>query len=173
MEAHNHFTCIAYDTVDFLIQSKYVGFGIYLAVDKDVKSIPFNRETLPHIHIGSLLEQTFACKSVENCNVVLVMRMQDFEKDVRETIVNYTQTAFPASGNLALSVNTSISSKIMNISSIHLIPNGIRKMQSDCGISAIGFLPDSKNPDIIRKQILISPDLLLRKFFSNGLIKSK
>ena len=173
MEAHNHFTCIAYDTVDFLIQSKYVGFGIYLAVDKDVKSIPFNRETLPHIHIGALLEQTFACKSVEDCNVVLVIRMEDFAADVRESIVSYTQTAFPASGNLALSVNTSISSKIMDISSIHLIPHGIRKMQSECGISAIGFLKDPKNPEILRKQILISPDLLLRKFFANVFIKLK
>ena len=173
MEAHNHFTCIAYDTVDFLIQSKYVDFGIYLDVDKDVKSIPFNRETLPHMHIGSLLEQTFSCKAVENCNVVLVMRMQDFAIDVREAIVNYTQTAFPASGNLALSVNTSISSKIMDTSTLHLIPHGIRKMQSESGINAIGFLADSKNPDIIRKQILLSPDLLLRKFFSNGFIKLK
>ena len=173
MEIHNHFTCIAYDTVDFLIQSKYVGFGIYLDVDKDVKSIAFNRETLPHIHIGSLLEQTFACKSIENCNVVLVMRMQDFANDVRESIVSYTETAFPASGNLALSVNTSISSKIMDISSLHLIPHGIRKMQNDCGINGIGFLKDKKNPEILRKQILVSPDLLLRKFFSNGFIKLK
>lgn len=173
MEAHNHFTCIAYDTVNFLIQSKYIGFGIYLAVDKDVKSIPFNRETLPHIHIGSLLEQTFSCKTVEDCNVVLVMKMQDFAKDVRESIVNYTQTAFPASGNLALSVNTSISSKVMDISCLHLIPEGIRKMQNECGINAIGFVKDSKNPEILHKQILISPDFLLRKFFSNGLIKLK
>lgn len=173
MEAHNHFTCIAYDTVDFLIQSKYVGFGVYLAVDKDVKSIPFNRETLPHIHIGSLLEQTFGCKSIENCNVVLVLHMEDFARDVQEAIVSYTQTAFPASGNLALSVNTAISSKIIDISSLHLIPHGIRRMQSDCGINGIGFHKDPKNPDILRKQILLSPDLLLRKFFSNGFLKLK
>ena len=46
METRNHFTCIAYDTVDFLIQSKYVFFGIYLEVGKNVQNIVFNRETL-------------------------------------------------------------------------------------------------------------------------------
>ena len=163
MEAHNHFTCIAYDTVDFLIQSKYVGFGIYLDVDKDVKSIAFNRETLPHIHIGTLLEQTFACKSIENCNVVLVMRMQDFANDVRESIVSYTETAFPASGNLAVSVNSSVASKIMDIKNLHLIPSSIRERQNECGVCAIGLTG--------KKQILISPDNLLKKFFAVGLIK--
>ncbi|MBO4439420.1 MAG: hypothetical protein J5798_08725, partial [Spirochaetaceae bacterium] len=70
MEARNHFTCIAYDTVDFLIQSKYVLFGIYLDIGKEGNNIVFNRETLPHIRIGHLLEQEFSCKSIEECNVV-------------------------------------------------------------------------------------------------------
>ncbi|WP_407429475.1 hypothetical protein [Treponema sp.] len=173
MEAHNHFTCIAYDTIDFLIQSKYVIFGIYLSVEKDVKSIIFNRETLPHIHIGSLLEKEFECRPLENCTVVLVMKKHNFESDVQRLIVDYTQTAFPASGNLAISVNCSVASKIIDIKNLHLIPPGIRARQTECGVCAIGFLDDEKDKKLLRKQILISPDNLLRKFFSAGLIKIK
>ena len=135
MEAHNHFTCIAYDTVDFLIQSKHVLFGVFLDVEKDVKNIVFNRETLPHIHIGHLLEKEFGCSRIEDCNVVLVMRSQDFMSDVKQDIIDFTNTAFPASG--------------------------------------IGFSQGGKNGGILRKHILISPDRLLKKFFSSGLIKSK
>ena len=171
MEAHNHFTCITYDTIDFLIQSKYVIFGIYLDIENEARNILFNRETLPHIHIGPLLEKEFLCKSVEECNVVLVMKMTDFAKDVQKAIVDYTETAFPASGNLALSVNTAISSKILDIDTLRLIPQGIRSRQSECGVCAIGFQEESKNQGILRKQILISPDNLLRKFFSAGMIK--
>lgn len=171
MEAHNHFTCIAYDSVDFLIQSKYVLFGVFLDVENDVRNIIFNRETLPHIHIGHLLEKEFGCKRSEDCNVVLIMKMQDFAKDVRKEIVNYTNTAFPASGNLALSVNSSISSKIIEISNLRLLPQGIREQGSYCGICAIGFSKEQKSETVIRKQILISPDALLKKFFSTGLIK--
>lgn len=163
MEAHNHFTCIAYDTIDFLIQSKYVIFGIYLDVEKDVKNIVFNRETLPHIHIGHLLEKEFMCSSLEDCNVVLVMKKNDFEKDVQKLIEDFTETAFPASGNLAISVNSSVSSKIIDMKSLRLIPSSIRERQNECGVCAIGFS--------MKKQILISPDNLLKKFFSVGLIK--
>lgn len=171
MEAHKHFTCIAYDTVDFLIQSEYVVFGIYLAVGKEVKNIVFNRETLPHVRIGHLLEKEFLCKSIENTNVVLVMKMQDFAQDVQRSIVNYTETAFPASGNLALSVNSSVSSRVMDISGLRLIPQSIRPRQTECGVCAIGFQTDSKDKKFLRKQILISPDNLLQKFFAAGLIK--
>ncbi len=170
---HNHFTCIAYDTVDFLIQSKYVVFGIYLDVENGVRNIVFNRETLPHIHIGNLLEKEFLCNPAEECNVVLVMKMQDFERDVQKAVVNYTETALPASGNFALSVNSSISSKIIDISNLRLLPQGIRPRQLECGVCAIGFQSDSRNKNLLRKQILISPDNLLRKFFSAGLIKAK
>lgn len=163
MEAHNHFTCIAYDTIDFLIQSKYVIFGIYLDVEKDVKNIVFNRETLPHIHIGHLLEKEFGCKSLEDCNVVLVMKKQNFATDVQKMIEDFTETAFPASGNLAISVNSSVASKIMDIKNLHLIPSSIRERQNECGVCAIGLTG--------KKQILISPDNLLKKFFAVGLIK--
>ncbi|MCR5318381.1 MAG: hypothetical protein K6E22_09145 [Treponema sp.] len=173
MEAHNHFTCIAYDTVDFLIQSKHILFGVFLDVEKDVKNIIFNRETLPHIHIGHLLEKEFGCSRIEDCNVVLVMRSQDFMSDVKQDIIDFTNTAFPASGNLALSVNTSISSKLMDTSLLRLLPQGIREQQTKCGISGIGFSQCGKNGSILRKHILISPDRLLKKFFSSGLIKSK
>ena len=172
MEAHNHFTCIAYDTVDFLIQSKYIIFGIYQDVGKSDKNILFNRETLPHIHIGKLLEKEFLCKSIEECNVVLVMKKQDFDSDVQHLIVNYTDTAFPASGNLALSVNSAISSKIIDVSTLHLLPKSIRLKQNECGISAIGFETDEKNRNFQKKQILISPDNLLRKFFASGIMKA-
>ncbi len=170
MEAHNYFTCIAYDTVDFLIQSKYVFFGVYLQVENSVRKIVFNRETLPHIHIGSLLEKEFLCKSLEDCNVVLVMNMHDFAKDVCKQIVDYTDTAFPASGNLALSVNSSISSRLVDLSSFRLIPESIRERQTECGICAISFPGTEKEKNLPKKQILISPDNLLRKFFSVGLL---
>ena len=163
MEARNHFTCIAYDTVDFLIQSKYVLFGIYLDIGKEGNNIVFNRETLPHIRIGHLLEQEFSCKSIEECNVVLVMKRKDFANDVCRQIEDFTQTAFPMSGNLAISVNTSVSSKIIDIETLRLIPQSIRERQQECGVCAIGFTN--------KKQILISPDNLLRKFFAVGLIK--
>ncbi|MCR4823675.1 MAG: hypothetical protein K5873_12480 [Treponema sp.] len=173
MEASNYFTCIAYDSVDFLIPSKYVTFGIYLEVKNSDRKIIFNRETLPHIHIGSLLEKEFLCNSLEDCKVVLVMNMKDFAKDVCKEIVDYTNTAFPASGNLALSVNTSISSKIVDISSFHLIPQSIRARQSECGVCAIAFPKSKKNQNLHKKQILISPDNLIRKFFSVGLLDSR
>ena len=146
-------------------------FGIYHDAAQDVSNIVFNRETLPYIPIGGLLEKEFMCNSIENCQVVLVMRRQFFDVDVQGLIVDYTDTAFPASGNLALSVNSSVSSRIMDISSLRLIPEGIRERQAECGVCAIGFQPDSKNEKLMRKQILISPDTLLRKSFAAGLIR--
>ena len=173
MEAHNHFTCIAYDTVEFLIQSKYVVSGVYLELENTVKNVLFNRETLPHIHIGSLLEEQFLCHSLENYNVVLIMNKRDFAKDVCRKITDYTTTAFPASGNLALSVNSSISSKIIDIASLRLIPESIRDRQAECGVCAIGFSTEGKIGQPFKKRLLISPDNLLRKFFATGLIKTK
>ena len=170
MEATEYFTCIAYDSVDFLIQSKYMVFGMYLDVAKNVRNIAFNEEILPHIHIGALLEKEFSCKSKENCGVILVMRMRDFAKDVRTLIATYTQTPFPASGNFAISVNSAISSRQVDISSLRLIPKSIRTAQTKCGVAAIGFLADEKDNRLMRKQILLSLDNLLRTFFSAGLI---
>ncbi|MBQ2480781.1 MAG: hypothetical protein II516_05995, partial [Treponema sp.] len=90
MEAHNHFTCIAYNNVDFLIQSKYVLFGIYLGEGEDDDNIVFNRETLPHIRIGHLLEKEFLCESMEGYNAVLVMNKRDFANDICKQIEDFT-----------------------------------------------------------------------------------
>lgn len=169
MEAPNYFTCISYDTVDFLIQSKYVIFGIYLALEKQMLHIDFNDEILPHIYIGSFLENEFSCTSLEKCNVVLVMRMQDFSEDIRYKIEKYTGTPFPPSGNFALSVNSLITSSEIDISHLHLMPKGIRERLKECGVSAIGFIADKKQVKITRKQILLSLDNLLWKFFSDWL----
>ncbi len=166
MEARNHFTCIAYDTIDFLVQSRYVVSGVYLQVDKQEKSIMFNKETLPHIYIGDMLGRSFGCSSSETYNVVLIMKMQDFEQDVCKKIIAYTQKAFPATGNLALSVDGSISSKVLETNTLHLMPESIRSRLWECGVCAIGF---SENE---RKRILLSPDMLLKKFFSIGMLKT-
>ncbi len=165
MEAHNHFTCIAYDTVDFLIPSKYVVSGIYSDLSIDKPNVMFNKETLPHMHIGNSLEKEFLCSSHETYKVILVMKKQDFSKDVLEKIVSLTDTAFPASGNLALSVNGSISSKVLDINTLHLMPGSIRARMWECGVCAMGF------SDSNRKRILISPDLIMRKLFAAGMIK--
>ena len=101
------------------------------------------------------------------------MKMQDFAAEVRKEIVNFTNTAFPASGNIAISVNSSVSSKIIDIASLHLLPMGIRERLNASGICAIGFTQDGKKDTGMRKQILISPDALLKKFFDMGLLKSK
>lgn len=164
MEAHNYFTSISYDNVDFLIQSKYIVFGIYLDVAEEARQIEFNGEILPHIHIGPLLENNFSCKSKENCNVVLVMQIQDCEEGIKEIIERVTATSLPLSGNFALSVSSSISSRLIDTSNMHLLPNGIRKAMLESGICAIGFISDSQNKNLTRKQILISPDKLLKNF---------
>ena len=174
MEARNHFTCITYDNVDFLIPSKYVVSGVYLDVQNDVKNIVFNRETLPHIFIGKLFEEHFLCKSLENYKVVLIMNRRDFAKDVCRRIVDCTNTEFPASGNLALSVNSSISSRIIDTAALRLLPQSIRTRQLECGVCAIGFTESGgigRANAPLKKKILIAPDNLLRKFFSSGLIE--
>ncbi len=163
LEIHNQFTCVSYDTIDFLIPSKYIVSGIFLSIPKESKTILFNKETLPHIYIGNMLEKEFQCKTKADTSVVLVMNKNDFSKEVCNTIVNYTDTAFPATGNLALSLNGNISSKEFVLDSFHLIPQGIRERLNAYGIDAIIF------PDNIRKQILIAPDLLLKKFFTGGI----
>ena len=161
METSNHFTCLSYDTVDFLIPSKYVLFGIYLSEADDVKHIFFENETLPLIRIGSFLEEKFNCKSIQECSVMLVMKKSDFIKKAQDLIVSYTETKFPASGNLAISVNSSVASKIIDISNLKPLPNGIRARQKKKGICAIGFQNNTNNLGIQRKQILISLDYLL------------
>ena len=167
MEAHNHFTCIAYSSVDFLVQSQYVVSGVYLHVPKNARNVVFNRETLPHIYIGDLLEREFLCQPLETYSVVLIMKQQDFVSDVCVKIADYTDTAFPASGNFALSVNGAISSKIIDVGSLRLMPSSIRGRMEECGICAVGF------PGMTHKQLLLSPDMLLRKFFAIGLLKKE
>ncbi len=156
METANHFTCLTYDTIDFLILSKYVLFGIYIGTNDDGKRIDFENEVLPRLSIGSFLEKEFCCKHTEDCNVMLVMNKSDFNEELQKKIVDFTGTAFPVTGNFAISVNSSVSSRILDISSLRLIPEGIRKRMNDCGVSAIGFAE--------RRQILLSPDNLLRSF---------
>ena len=161
METANHFTCLSYDTIDFLILSKYVLFGIYIEKSGDEKRIDFENEVLPHLSMGSFLEKEFQCRQKEDCNVMLVMNKSDFEEDLQKKIVDYTETAFPATGNFAISVNSSVSSRILDISFLRLVPQGIRKRMNDFGISAIGFTD--------KRQILLSPDNLLRCFLRGGL----
>ena len=165
MEESNHFTCLAYDTIDFLIQSKYVLFGIYLHDFKERHElsgqITFEGEVLPHIYIGQFLEENFQCRSVEECNVMLVMKKEDFDEGLQKLIVDFTGTEFPPSGNFALSVNSAVSSKVMDISFLRLMPKGIRPRQNECGVIAIGY-GGSSEKDSERKQILVSPDNLLR-----------
>ena len=173
METSNHFTCLSYDTVDFLIQSKYILFGIYVQIDNNEKNILFEKELLPHLHIGQFLENYFSCKTVENCNVMLVMNKQDLDTELVNLIVDFTGTQFPVSGNFALSVNTSVSSKIMDITSLRLIPKGIRSKQAECGVSAIGFIEEGGNSKHLRKQILVATDNLLRKYLKTELYSSK
>lgn len=156
METANHFTCLSYDTIDFLILSKYVLFGIYIGSSDDGKRIDFENEVLPKLSIGSFLEKEFNCKHTEDCNVMLVMNKSEFDEDLQSKIVNYTGTAFPVSGNFALSVNTSVTSRIIDISFLRVIPSGIRKRLNACGISAIGFNE--------KRQILLSPDNIIRSF---------
>lgn len=157
-----HFTCISYDTTDFLIPSRYVVSGIYLYVDKSANYITFNKETLPHIFIGDYLEQIFNCKPKGEANAVVVLNLKDFAKDVAKSMVSLTDTAFPATGNLALSVTGNINSHIIQISELRLPPKGIRSRLLNCGICAIHFNEDG------RKQLLISPDSLLRRHFAGG-----
>lgn len=156
METSNHFTCLSYDTIDFLILSKYVLFGIYIGTNDDGKRIDFENEVLPRLSIGTFLEREFGCQHKEECNVMLIMNKSDFDEEIQKKIVDYTETAFPATGNFAVSVNSSVTSKIIDISFLRLIPQGIRKRLNACGLSAIGFTE--------KRQLLLSPDNILRSF---------
>ncbi|MBQ3669970.1 MAG: hypothetical protein II921_00645 [Treponema sp.] len=167
METTQYFTCISYNTVDFLIQSRYVVSGVYLFVPKEAKNVVFNRETLPHIHLSDLLEAEFLCAPVEQYNVALIMKKDDFSSDVCQKIADFTETAFPASGHLALSLSGALTTKTIDEKQLRLLPLGIRTKISECGISAIGFEQQGK------KQLLLSPDMLLRKFFASGLLKAE
>ena len=158
MEAFNHFTCLSYDTIDFLIHSKYVLFGIYLHEKIEEKKINFENEILPHINLEYFFEDNFLCKKEEECNVMLVMKKDDLDKTLQKKIEKYTGTSFPDSGNFAISVNSDIKTKLIDLSELKLIPQGIRLRQKNCGINAIGFDQNQ------RRQILISPDNLLRTF---------
>lgn len=159
-----HFTCVFYDNTDFLIPSEYIVSGIYLSVPKDSKKIVFNRETLPHIFIGNLLEKEFGCVAVGTANAVIVLNARDFADDVGRQVVESTETALPATGNLALSLTGNISSYEIDLGELHVFPNGIRPRLSECGICAVRFDKEG------RKQVLVSPDSLLRRFFSGGLL---
>ena len=161
METSNHFTCLTYDTIDFLILSKYVLFGIYIGTNDEGNRINFENEVLPRLSIGGFLEKEFNCRHTEDCNVMLVMNKIDFDEDLQKKIVDFTGTAFPATGNFAISVNSSVTSRIIDISFLRLIPEGIRKRTNECGICAIGFTE--------RRQILLSPDNLLRCFLRGAL----
>lgn len=162
-----YFTCVSYDTVTFLIQSRYVVSGAYMPLRKDSENIVFNRETLPHIHIGSILEKEFECHAQEQFDAALIMRMEDFEPETRRKITEFTQTAFPASGHFALSMSGSIESKQIDEKTLRLPPKGIRKHFAGCGISALSFATDGK------KLVLLAPDTLLRKFFSARLVPGR
>ena len=168
METSNHFTSLSYDTVDFLIPSQYVLFGIYLEKDNNEKNVLFEKETLPHINIGGFLEENFNCKSIQECSVMMVMNKDDFSTDVQKLIVSYTETEFPASGNLAVSVNSEVTSKIIKIQNLKPLPKGIRPGQKKNGICAIGFLPAENNTKLERKQILIAFDNLLYKLIGGA-----
>ena len=161
MEASNHFTCLSYDTIDFLFLSKYVLFGIYIGTTNDEKRIDFENEVLPRLSIGNFLEKEFMCQHTEECNVMLVMNKADYDKDLQKKIVDFTGTAFPATGNFAVSINTSVTSRIIDISFLRLIPEGIRRKMNDSGVSAIGFTE--------KRQILLSPDNILRSFLREQL----
>ena len=89
------------------------------------------------------------------------MNKAELDEDLQKKIVDYTGTAFPVTGNFAVSVNSSVTSKIIDISFLRLIPKGIRKRMNDCGLSAIGFTE--------KRQILLSPDNILRSFL-RGLV---
>ena len=161
METSNHFTCLSYDTIDFLILSKYVLFGIYIGTNDQGKRIDFENEVLPKLTIGSFLEKEFHCQHTEDCNVMLVMNKSEFDEDIQKKIVDYTGTAFPVTGNFAVSVNSSVTSKIVDISYLRMIPKSIRKKLNDSGLSAIGFTE--------KRQILLSPDNILRSFFRGNI----
>ena len=115
----------------------------------------------------SVVFKIFLCTARESFSVVLIMNKRDFAADVCAKIADTTETAFPASGNLALSVNGAISSKRLDMSELRLLPSGLRERMLASGIAALAFADGGHT------QLLISPDMLVRKFFSIGLITSR
>ncbi len=160
MESSNQFTCLTYSTIDFLIQSKYILFGLYLEKPNKELSVVFEKELLPHINIGAFLESEFACEPTGESNTLLVMKKDDFDSDFQKLIVEYTGVNFPASGNFSISVNTSVSSIVMSVKTLRLMPQGIREALNGCGVNAIAF--DK------RRQLLVSPDKLLERLMRGG-----
>lgn len=160
METFNHFTCLTYDTIDFLIHSKYVLFGIYIREKCKKNNTIFQNELLPHIFLGDFLEKKFLCTHTDETNVMFILNKSDLDKDLQNQIVKYCDTKFPASGNFALSVDTSVSNKIIDLDKLKLMPFGVRSRQNACGITAIGFENESKSKD--RRLILLSIDNILR-----------
>lgn len=158
------FTCITFDNTDFLIPCEYIVAGLYMPVDENTKDITYNRETLPLLQMGSLLEKEFFCTAVTDVATVIVMNKKDFVEDVSSQISDYAQTAFPASGNVAFSLIGEITSLTFSSDEFEPIPEGIRDRLTSCGICAIRFTNNG------RKQLLISPDLLIRKFFTGALM---
>lgn len=160
----NQYTCITFNNTDFLIPCEYIVAGLYMPVNEDTKDIVYNRETLPLLQIGSLLEKEFLCSASSDVATVLVMNIHDFETDVGSQISEYTETAYPASGNVAFSLIGEIKSISLTPNELEPIPYGIRDRMTSCGICAVRFTEDG------RKQLLISPDLLIRKFFTGALM---
>lgn len=157
------FTCISFDNLDFLIPSHYVVAGFYSDILGSVENISYNRETLPFLSLGKIVEQEFHCSSKGVTNVALIMRKHDFATDVRVNISNYTKTAFPYTGNFAISFGTEMSSVLCDISEFRLLGSSIRSEMQNVGVSAIRFMGD-------REQLLIAPDLLIRKFFAGAFL---
>lgn len=164
MATLKQFTCITYDNVDFLIPCEYIVAGLYMPVEENTKDIVYNRETLPLLQIGSLLEKEFFCSTVTDVETVLVMNKRDFVSDVSDQIAEYSETAYPASGNMAFSLVGEIKSVFFSSDELEPIPEGIRDRMISCGICAIRFTEEG------RKQLLISPDLVIRKFFAGALM---
>ena len=164
MDQVSQFTCIVYDSLDFLIPSSYIVAGLYENMPTDASSIIYNREMLPHIHMNRLLEQEFKCNQISENGIVIVLNMKDFISDVCNSIVDYTSTAFPASGKLALSLNAEIFSTGIDLSELKFFAGAMRTQMNECGINAVRFTKDNK------RQFLISPDLLIRKFFAGALL---
>jgi hypothetical protein len=89
---------------------------------------------------------------------MLVLKKDDLKKSVQKKIEEYTGTKFPVSGNFALSVNSSVSSKIIELSELKLLPESIREKQNECSVNAIGFSVSEKEKHI---QFLLAPDKLI------------
>ena len=91
---------------------------------------------------------------------MFILNKSELDKDLQNLIVKYCDTKFPASGSFALSVDTSVSNKIIDLDKLKLMPFGVRSRQNACGVTAIGFENESKSKD--RRLILLSIDNILR-----------